>query len=168
MYCPNCGKTNSPDQNFCRACGLSLELTARSLAEQRTPEELEQHLRDRRRRVEKWLNIIGWTAGSALVASVLWGIFYHIIIVKGEVLEGSIFLAFIVGVVLFALLAIYRDSLVKASAKRPVEQEVMPGRDTARFLPDPCGESIPGVTERTTELMSEEIERRNPGHESQR
>ena len=30
MYCPNCGKTNSPEQRFCRSCGLGLEKIVQS------------------------------------------------------------------------------------------------------------------------------------------
>ena len=40
MFCPHCGKENSIEQRFCRSCGLSLEKTAQSLAEQRPGLEL--------------------------------------------------------------------------------------------------------------------------------
>ena len=100
MYCPNCGKTNSAEQKFCRSCGLGLEKIVQSIAEQLPREGLDKQLQDRTRVVDRWLNIIGGTAVSILVVSVLWGIIYKIIIVKGEVLEGSIFLAFVLAIIL--------------------------------------------------------------------
>ena len=53
MYCPNCGKATSIDQNFCRSCGLGLEKIAVSLSEQR-PEKLDQSLQAQKERLEKY------------------------------------------------------------------------------------------------------------------
>ncbi len=86
----------------------------------------------------------------------MWGIIYEIIIVKGEVLTGTLFSAFIIGLVLFGLLMLYRESLAKSPGKqratRPMESQQ---GDTAKTLPEAYLESIPGVTERTTELIGE-------------
>ena len=159
MYCPNCGKPNSAEQRFCRSCGLSLEKVVESLTEQLPAIDLDRKLQERKRKVDRWLNISGGTAVSIVVASVLWGISYEIIIKKGEVLGGSIFLAFIVGLVLVALLAVYRDSLEKASVKRKSSQTNLPqAEDTARLLGS-SGEVMSSVTESTTELLTTERER---------
>ena len=32
MHCPNCGKPAAPDQQFCRACGMSLETVGKLVA----------------------------------------------------------------------------------------------------------------------------------------
>jgi hypothetical protein len=37
MYCPNCGKENSPEQSFCRACGLRLKAISEVLARELSP-----------------------------------------------------------------------------------------------------------------------------------
>jgi hypothetical protein len=37
MYCPNCGKQNSPEQSFCRACGLRLQTISQVLANELSP-----------------------------------------------------------------------------------------------------------------------------------
>jgi hypothetical protein len=159
MYCPNCGKPNSAEQKFCRSCGLSLEKVAESLAEQLPAVDLDTKLQDRKRRVDRWLNITGGTAISIVVGSVLWGIIYEIIIVKGKVLGGSIFLAVVVGLILVALLAVYRDTLEKASTKRKLPQSTLPqAEETARLLPGSTGEVMSSVTEGTTELLT--IERK--------
>ena len=154
MYCPSCGKTNSSEQKFCRSCGLNLEEIGQSLAKQAPAEELNQRLQAKRRKVERLINILAGGTISILVLAVLWGIIYEIIIVKGAVLGGSIFLSFFVGLILFTVLVIYRESVLKASGERQAVPHRMPEvGDTARFVPDSSIESLPAVTDRTTELM---------------
>lgn len=161
MYCPNCGRTNSAEQRFCRSCGLSLEKIVESIAEQLTAHELDEHLRDRQRKVDRLLNITAGTVISIVVGAVLWGIIYEIIIVKGELLGGSLFLAFVVGLILVALLAVYRESLVKASTKRSrLEQGTPKAETTAELLPESSAKSIPSITEHTTELLA--VEKNEP------
>lgn len=165
MYCPNCGKTNSAEQKFCRSCGLNLEKTVQSIAEQFPAEEIDKHIQYRRRIVDRWLNIIAGSAISIVAVSVLWGIIYEIIIVKGEVLGGSIFLGFIVALILFALLMLYRESLVKTSGKGPLAQQKMAqAEDTAKLLPESSAESVPSITERTTDLLM--VEKKDEDSES--
>ena len=155
MYCPNCGKPNSAEQKFCRSCGLSLEKVVESLAEQLPAIDLDRNLQERKRRVDRLFNITAGTAVSIVVVSVLWGVIYEIIIKKQAVLAGSIFLAFIVGLILVASLALYRDSLEKASTKRKLPQSSLPdAEETARLLPGSTGEVMSSVTEGTTELLT--------------
>lgn len=157
MYCPNCGKENSAEQKFCRACGLSLEQAVQSLLEQLPDIELDRNLRNRQRKVDRLTTLVGASAISIVVIGVLWGIIYEIIIVKGEVIPGLFFLAFILGIVLFALLAMYRESLRKTSGKRQASKPTSsPVGDTAGLLPESHIEPIPSVTERTTELLTVE------------
>lgn len=164
MYCPNCGRTNFAEQRFCRSCGLSLEKIVQSIAEQLTADELDQHLRDRQRNVDRLLNIIAGGVISIVVGAVLWGIIYEIIIVKGEVLAGSIFLAFVVGLILFAPLAIYRNSLAKAPSRRTLrEGGATPAESTAELLPESSAQSMPSITEHTTELLR--VEKGKPGRQ---
>jgi zinc-ribbon domain len=158
MYCPNCGKSNSVEQKFCRSCGLSLEKTVQSLADQRPELELDKKLRERERKVERLINIIAGTAISIVVVGVFWGIIYEIIIVKGEVITGLFFLAFIVGAVLFGLLSIYRESLRKTVSKRRLAEQQQLVADTGRLLSELHVEPIPSITERTTELLMNEEE----------
>ena len=37
MYCPNCGKENSEQKRFCRACGLRLQAISQVLAQELSP-----------------------------------------------------------------------------------------------------------------------------------
>ncbi len=156
MYCPNCGLATSTEQKFCRSCGLSLEKAALSLVEQLPAVELNTHVRERQRRVERLLYMLGGSAAVIFVVSLFWTVINEIIIGKGHVLGGLIFLALILGFIVFALLMLYRDSLLKASSKRPTQPTLPQGENTARLLPESHIEPIPSVTERTTELLAAE------------
>jgi hypothetical protein len=157
MYCPNCGKTNSTEQKFCRSCGLSMEKVVQSLAEQLLIADLDKNLIERRRKLERWIKTIAGATIAILVGSVMWGIIYGLIIVKGEVLTGLVFLSFIIGLILFALLMLYRESLLKASGKGQPQPPALPHTgDTAKLLSEPQLEPIPSITERTTELPTVE------------
>lgn len=154
MYCPNCGKTNSTEQRFCRSCGLQLEKVVQALSEQLTEAELDESLDRRRRGVETGIRVVVGATAAVVVGSVMWGIIYEMML-SGEVLVGSVFLAFIVGLVAFALLMLYRESLLTASGKRRAAQTALaqPG-DTKRLPSGSQFEPVPSVTEHTTELLT--------------
>jgi hypothetical protein len=158
MFCPNCGKSTSAEQKFCRSCGLSLEKTVQSLAEQLAAGDLDKNLQDKQRKVERWIKIVAGSVISLVTISVLWGILYELIIVKGDVLEGLGFLFFILGLITFALLVLYRESLVKKSAKRlPSQTSPLPQAEkTEKLLAESHLAPLPSVTEHTTELLEVE------------
>jgi uncharacterized membrane protein YvbJ len=151
MFCPNCGKTNSTDQKFCRSCGLRLEQVVQLLVEQLTAPDADEKLVLKQRSLDRWINVVAGITVSILVGAVIWGIIYSIIIVKGAVITGSIFLAFILGIILFTLLILYRESLAKKSSK---EQPSLTKSETAKLLSEPPIEPVPSVVERTTELLT--------------
>lgn len=154
MYCPNCGRANSTEQRFCRSCGFGLEKTVQSLTEQLPAGTLDERIQKRQQKVDRLISIAGGSAISIVVGAVLWGIIYEIIIVKGEVLGGSIFLAFVVGLVLVAVLAVYRDLLTQASRKqRLIQSEPARVANTAEPLAASSVESTPAITEHTTKLL---------------
>jgi len=154
MYCPNCGKTNSAEQRFCRSCGLSLEKVVQSLSEQLSAADFDKTLLEQQRKLQRWITIIAGSTISIVVGGVMWGIIYEIMIVKGEVLVGSAFLAFLIGLVLFALLNIYKESLVKTSGKRRTTQPRLTQEgENAKLLPETYFEPISSATEHTTELL---------------
>ena len=154
MYCPNCGQVTSTEQKFCRSCGLSIEKAAQSLAEQLPAVELNKQLRERQRRVDRLLYTLGGSAAVVFLVSLFWTVINEIIVGKGHVLGGFIFLAFILGFIVFILLILYRESLLKASGKRSAAQTtLLHAEHTARALPESNIEPIPSVTEHTTELL---------------
>lgn len=160
MYCPNCGKVNSVEQKFCRACGMSLETVVQTLGDQFPAADAEKNPQARLQKIERGLVIVGGIAGSTLLFGVLWGIIYKVMIVKGEILFGLMFLVFIIGLLLFATLSVFREFSLKKSAKREVAQETVPQtKDTARALRDSHIAPIESVTERTTDLLAVERKR---------
>src|SRR5687768_4491209 len=148
MFCPNCGKTNSAEQKFCRACGLSLEKAVQSLVEQLPGLELNKEIQERQRTVDRWLMILGAGGISLFVLAILWAIIYKIIILKGEVFEGSIFAVLILGLVAFAVLGLYRESLAKAAGKKQLaDASKLKSVDTNELLTESNFEPVPSVTE---------------------
>jgi hypothetical protein len=121
-----------------------------SLVEELAAPDADKSLVEKQRNLDRWISVVAGTTVSILV---IWGVIYAIIIVKGAVITGSIFLAFILGVILFALLMLYRDSLAKKSSK---QQPSLTKSNTAKLLCEPQIEPAPSVVERTTELLTEE------------
>ena len=153
MYCPNCGKTNSAEQKFCRSCGLQLEQIVQSLANQLSAPDADSKLVARQNNLDRLIKIVAVSTISLFVGAVLWGILYSIIIGQGEVLAGSIFLAIIIGVVLFGVLMLYRESLTTKPSKQKSSPDALVS-DAAKRLSEPRYEPVPSVVERTTELLT--------------
>jgi hypothetical protein len=163
MYCPNCGKATSIEQKFCRACGLSLEKTAQSLVEQHAANDLDKTLQEKQRIVELWIKITVGSSISIVTVAVLWGIIYGLMISKGQILKGLGFLGFILGLITFALLVVYRESLLKKSTGRlPAQTSPLPqAENNPKPLPEASVEPLSSVTEHTTELLK--VEKRGDG-----
>jgi hypothetical protein len=160
MHCPDCGAKTSPEHRFCRSCGLSLEPFARLLAEHLPAEteggaeaETTARLMARQRKVERWLGVALWVFLGSIAVGTLYSIIAKVIIGKGQLLYGLIFLGVIlVGVASVALVA-YRETLKeKMEKRRPAELQ---GEGAAtRSLPDARFEPAASVTDRTTELLA--------------
>lgn len=155
MYCPNCGTIVSGEQSFCRSCGLGLEKIAQSLIEQR-PNEFEESLQQRKERIERWgvaaLSVFGLGVASIPLYKIV------MMMLEGRVLAGLGFLALLVvlgcgllAVILFAKANEVGAAKIKGSAAAP---DTLPKTNiTARLLAEDQLDSIPSVTERTTELI---------------
>jgi len=158
MYCPACGKVNTTDQKFCRGCGLSLEKIVQALDD--VSPVMDPALQEKTKRIDRLLIGAAALGISPFVLLILYAITYKLIYIKGKVGEGLAFLAFFLGLIIFALLAIYRNSLQKAAnQKRAETAELNAGVGTARLLNESHFEPVPSVTDRTTELLHVERER---------
>lgn len=179
MHCPKCGTPAADDQKFCRSCGFRLEEVAQLLEESPpvfddnppASENLDK-LQNRINRMDKF-----WTAGlvllgGAFVTTVCWGIIDKIIIEKGHVISGSIFLFFILGLVSLGLSGWYvesqRKKLVEQQKRPPSPQpstsplpDALPdglnADTTNKLLPEPDLSSAASVTEETTARLAEKI-----------
>jgi hypothetical protein len=157
MHCPNCGSDASEDQRFCRSCGLGLEDFSRLLTEKLLSENLPAAPRAvaaRNRALQRLGFFLLVGAGAILVGGVFWGIISEIIISKGEVLGGLLFLIFILAIVIGGLLVTYSSSREQPSG---ADGRQLKGANTAPELASGATPSLQmSVTERTTELIERE------------
>ena len=162
MHCPNCGHTSSSEQKFCRACGMSLEKVVQLLSELSPAVRQEAALSTREERLRRAAQRAGValfaSGGVVLFIAICWAIIAKIIIGKGEVLQGTIFLAIFLGIVVGGTLL--GLSVPSSKATPAPAQPTLPADDpTVRLLSEPRLEPVPGsVTDRTTELLT--VERR--------
>ena len=85
MYCPNCAKAASTDQNFCRSCGFSLERTSESLLEQLSGDPA-LGLRRSEHAMER-VGSFAFTGFGVVVAAGIFGLIY--IVLTRMVLSGA-------------------------------------------------------------------------------
>ena len=161
MHCPNCGHTSSSEQKFCRACGMSLEKVVQLLSELSPAVRQETALGKREERLRRAAERAGValfaSGGVVLFITICWAIIAKIIIGKGEVLQGTIFLAIFLGIAVGGTLL--GLSVPSGQAKPAVPPPSLPAGDpNARLLSEPHLEPVPSVTDRTTELLT--VERR--------
>ena len=151
MYCPNCGNKNADDQNFCRACGLSLEKIAQSLSEL-LPTVAVKSLQERKDKLER----LGLTSlsifGLGIVGFLLYNIFFKLLPTNGPliatlaVLVAAIFIASgLASVILFAK----AKELKETADKRPIEP---PDEPTSKLL-ESREQPAFSIADRTTNLL---------------
>jgi len=156
MYCPNCGTKTSIDQNFCRACGLSLEKTALSLSEQ-LPAKVERSVQAQKDRLEKF-GVVLLSLFGVCVLTLLMFLLGRSLISKG--LPGILamlgaLIMIVCGLGSVILFARAKDLDEKSSKLR--QQIVSSGGETTKeLLSEGHFEPVPTVTERTTELLAVE------------
>jgi zinc ribbon protein len=152
MHCPNCGNPALADQQFCRACGLSLPEFSQLLVEKRPAAQ--DDLQVQKRKIERW-GLRLWTcAGAVFYVALYWAIISEIIIGKGHVLGGILFLLVITAISLGGLLILYSSALEKRSAYR--ESQSRAKGDTSPELAASPPETTTSVTEHTTELLADD------------
>jgi hypothetical protein len=160
MFCPGCGSTNGNDQKFCRACGLDLEDSIRSLDEQLAGQDF--GTAKRKRIVERILFSLGGIGFTAFVILIVSTIITEIIVGKGNIVGGIIFIAFILGIAVFALLVLYRESLSDAKRKTHPQASAsgLSAQDTTKLI-ERSSEPALSVTDETTREL-ELVNRKRP------
>ena len=154
MHCPNCGARASADQKFCRSCGLSLGELSTLLAE-RLP-EAKAELESSKLKLDKVAVVLVTGAVAILVGAIFWGVITEIIIGKGQVFGGILFLAVITSFLLGGLILSYSTSLGKRLARHQSGSDAGKVNTTPELITGKEGALIVSVTERTTELIDEE------------
>ena len=153
MYCPNCGTKTSLDQNFCRACGLSLEKTALSVAEQ-LPAKVDQSLQARKERLEKLGMIALSIFGFGVLSLLVYGIGFKLIDkgMLGILAMLGVLIMLVCGLGSVILFAQAKDLDEKSTRRRPAN--LTSGNETTKELSEGHFEPVPSVTDRTTELLA--------------
>lgn len=157
MFCPNCGAKTSIQQKFCRGCGLGLEKVALSLSEQ-LPTRPDEHLLSQKERYERLGMILLSVFGIGLLAMLVYGIVYKLMLTQGKWLGGLALLGFIImgacGLLSTVLFAKAKEA-EEAAGKRRLEQKeaAVLATPTKELLGEGHLEPVPSVTDRTTELL---------------
>ena len=157
MFCPNCGKENSTEQKFCRACGINLEKTAESLLEQ-IPNAQNANLLRKEKAIEKFGNFALGGFGLVILTgtvAIIYFIFEKMILTGNNVLFGILLIFFVVFAALSLAFVMFNESLKERKAKiNPALPNELTGvRDTGKLLEDKPFETVAGVTENSTELL---------------
>lgn len=171
MHCPKCGAPAAEAQKFCRACGFGLEQVAQLMDESPQAIPDDQIPAENPDKLQKRLTRMGkvWHAAAAIflgsfVAAVCWGIVDKIIIEKGAVVSGSLFLLFILGIVFLGVFGAYVESQKKKLPHRQSPQpnlqppqSAMNADTTNKLLAEPDYSVAVSVTEVTTANLAEKV-----------
>jgi len=156
MHCPRCGTIATANQQFCRACGLSLEKVAEILGEDvavqsanlTTERDL---LRLRQQRFEHWAGVAGLgTLGVILLLFII--LVFSQMILKGGwlIIPGALLIFLAAGAGTMAFFQGYAKNLKAKLEEKPLPPSTEPLLSrTATTLPLPPN----SVSEGTTELL---------------
>jgi uncharacterized membrane protein YvbJ len=156
MFCPNCGANNTPEQKFCRSCGLKVDAISQLVAEQ-TPTQEYAKLQKRKELFEK-LGIFSISSfGLMGIGFLLWKVMYYKMILFGaEAIFWSAFTVFII----FGLLSVFFFNYPKLFMNfdklnprlAPAENEKV-ANPTNKLLEEKPFEPVPSIVENTTDLL---------------
>ena len=155
MYCPNCGKENSTEQKFCRACGLELDKIVQSLAELK-PEKENSNIQKRKELFER-LGVFSLSALLVLGFSFLFYkvIYYKLILFGADVLEAfAIAFLFIFGlltVFFFNYHKFFSENFSSSSFRE--NEKKFSSKETKKLLEEKFIEPVASVTENSTEIL---------------
>lgn len=157
MYCPNCSTKVSLDQKFCRTCGLGLEKIVQSLSEQ-LPTKLDENLQVQKNKLERAGMIALSIFGLGVFGLLLYLVGYKLMLSQGKIIAALGIIGFMIfmGCGLLSVILFAKANEIKEAAnKRQVQgpEELQDGGQTASLLSEGQLEPVPSVTERTTDLL---------------
>jgi hypothetical protein len=156
MHCPNCGKSATDDQQFCRACGMSLETVGKLVAKHTGSPAAAQAKLDRAE------------AEKAIVRSMFTWMMWGMLIVGIGVVMVLVNKSFPIGNwfrLLSSILVIGGMGLTVAGVLNAIRRGTLPGSQSRQISNPPdtnelpssrIPAELPSVTERTTQLIAVE------------
>jgi hypothetical protein len=162
MHCPNCGKPAEADQQFCRACGMSLE-TVGKLVAQHSPSLLEKQGKIDNVKLEQAIvrKMFSWLMWGMIVLGI--GVAMLVVNKSFDIgrwfsLLSSALLLGGTGIATAGVLNAIRSG-ASISGKQSTDQ--IPGTPEVKSLPTNPAAALPSITERTTQLISADDARAN-------
>ena len=160
MLCPNCRIPATPDQKLCPGCGLPLPEFSQ-LLDDKLPTQPKEALVGKRKARRRGLRL--WTgAGIIFYLALYWAIISKIIIGKGRVLSGILFLLVITAISVGGLLILYAAALQKRSGYRLSDRRKAKSDTSRQLLASQPREVATSVTEDTTELLERDLPDKDP------
>ena len=154
MHCPNCGKPTKAEQQFCRACGMSLESVGKLVA-QHSSSSLEKQRKIDKQELEQAIvrNMFNWLMWGMIVLGI--GVAMLVVnkyfdIGRWFSLLSSALLLGGTGIVTASVLNAIRQG-ASIPGKRSVDQ--ISATPQAKSLPTNPIPALPSITERTTQLI---------------
>ena len=156
MHCPRCGTNATSGQQFCRACGFSLEKVAELLGDELAIESPSltseaARLRERQQKFENLAGIAGLTTFGLILLLFIIIVFTQMILKGGLlIIPGALLILLAIGAGAMAVFQGYSKSLKAKLTERPLppstELLTIGATDTHALPPQ-------SVSEGTTELL---------------
>lgn len=163
MHCPNCGTTATSEQQFCRACGMSLETVGKLVAQHSaTPAETQNKLA----KAELEHALVQQMFSRLIWGSIILGIGVVMLVVNKNFDIGRWF-NLLSSLVMLSGIAVGGVGLFDAMMKGArlsggkSAKQMGPGTDTQSLPANPIPHELPSVTERTTQLIGVEESKTN-------
>jgi hypothetical protein len=157
MFCPNCGNENQLNHRYCRSCGLKLDAIVKEVSGQ-FPSKEYAGLQRSKERFEKMgmvsLSIAGVIGLSLLLFQAA---YFKLLLLGQEVLIGSAvaaLIAFLLASLFFFHYPNFSKKFEKLDSPLPHSPE-KPAltSPTNKLIEDKPFETVPSVTEHSTELL---------------
>lgn len=156
MHCPNCGKPAETDQQFCRACGMSLDSVGKLVAQHSsTPVEKQKKI-DRAELEQAMLRrMINWLIWGMIVLGI--GV---VLLVVNKAMDFGRWVSFVSSVLMLGGMGIASAGVLSAIkqgasiSSKPPAREIGAMPDEKALPAELSTPALPSVTERTTQLIA--------------
>jgi amino acid transporter len=160
MFCPHCAAKNDFDQNYCRSCGLKLDVISKTVAEQ-FPSVEYAALQKRKELMEK-LGVVSFSMAALIGAAFIFSkiVEYKLVLLGAEVMYWSAFIVLIIFGVLSVFFFNYPKLFMNFDALNPrlnppIDDSSDPVPTTSKLIDDRPFTPA-SVTENTTRSLKVE------------